>query len=261
MVKIEKLNVSGYELSIMIINLKNESIISIPTQIGCPINCDFCISSESDFIRNLTSYEMIDACKLGVNHSKSSNIKLSFTGEGEPFLNIKAINEVIKVLTKDKIVTSFRICSSGIKPYLFSQIESSLPLELQFSLHSPIDHLRKKLIPISKPIKDILLAINQSSHNFQFISINYVLMDGINDSEEDLLELSKIINKDWLIKLNPLLDDEKYNFSRHHDYFKKYLMKNGHKVVIFNKIGSSIKNKVYDQLTYKKNSDMISKSI
>lgn len=260
MVKIEKLKVSGYDLSIMIINLKNESIISIPTQIGCPINCNFCISAESDFIRNLTSQEMIDAATLGVQHSESNNIKLSFTGEGEPFLNVNSINTVITYLTDNCLVSAFRICSSGIKPSLFSKISSTLPLELQFSLHSPIDSVRKNLIPISKPIKEILSSLSKHSSNFNSISINYVLMRDINDREEDLLELSKIINKSWLIKLNPLLDDEKFNFSNHHDYFKESLINSGHNVVVFNKIGSSIKNKVYDQLTYKRNSTMISKS-
>lgn len=260
MVKTIYFKIDDYDLPIMIINLKDQSIVSIPTQIGCIIDCLFCISKDSQFIRNLTSSEMISLAEASLEEVKNDHVKLSFTGEGEPYLNLKEINKTIDYFSQEKSpFKSFRLCSSGVKPSLFNNITGSIfPIELQFSLHSPFDDKRKEIIPISKDLDVIINSIKLSESKYNQISINYVLMAGVNDHVDDLTQLSSIVDKNWNIKLNPLLDETDFSTSHHHDFFYNYLKERDHNVYLFKKIGSSIKNNIYDTLTYKKGASLIS---
>jgi|GEM_PF-6358552 len=62
-VSVEKVQIGDHALPVMTINLKDSSVVSIPSQIGCPVNCDFCISKESAFVRNLKAEEMVRLAK------------------------------------------------------------------------------------------------------------------------------------------------------------------------------------------------------
>lgn len=250
-IKIHNKTISGYELPVMVINLKNRSIISVPTQIGCPIGCTFCISSKGVFKRNLTYNEMKELVNFGFEYITNNKALVSFTGEGEPFLNLKNVNRVIYELDANQKVDSFRICTSGIRPDLFPFVcKLTKSVNLQFSLHSPFDNKRKEIIPSTRSIKEIIASLKLTSNHFNEVAINYVLMKDFNDSEEDLNKLIEIIDSSWLIKLNPLLDEEKYKKSDKKKFFEDTLQSFGKNVVSFNKIGSTIKNQLYEDLTY-----------
>ena len=117
MVVFKKYEINGFKIPLLIINLikLNKTIISIPTQIGCFVGCDFCPSSKQKFERNLTDKELINVINYGINFSKTKNITLSFTGEGEVFLNAKNIQAVICFFDNKKYIKNYRICTSGIK--------------------------------------------------------------------------------------------------------------------------------------------------
>lgn len=251
---IKNLEIDHYKLPVMVISLKNKSIISIPSQIGCAINCDFCLSKNNKFVRNLKSTELEKLASFGILDS-NKNYMLSFTGEGEPILNIDNINKTIHIFNNNSNIKDFRICMSGIKADNLSLLlPTNKEIDLQFSLHSPFDNIRNSIIQNTKPISFIKENIELNKSKFREVSINYVLMKGINDSIQDLNELMNIIDKDWLIKLNPLLEEsDKYQKSDMHQYFESSLIDNGFNVKSFNKIGSTIKNGLYDQLTYENN--------
>jgi 23S rRNA (adenine2503-C2)-methyltransferase len=252
LVKIKKIKIGDYILPTMVINLSKETIISIPTQIGCIIDCSFCISSTKKFVRNLNSKEMVELFKESKKLAKNKKIMLSFTGEGEPFLNIKEINKVIKELEVNIEITKFRICTSGIKPNQLSKIiNSTKPINLQISLHSPFTEKRKKIIEKSKSVEEVISAVHKYQDYYDEIAFNYVLINEFNDQLEDLNQLKKIINKNWLIKLNPLLSEKgAVEEVKNKDLFYNELKKEGYKVKNYSKIGSEISNKFYDQLTY-----------
>lgn len=259
MVKIKKINITEYLLPVMIINLKSKTIISIPTQIGCIIDCSFCISKEKKFIRNLKSEEMIKLYKESIKYANNKNILLSFTGEGEPFLNLKEINEVIRQTEKDNIIKGYRICTSGIVPQQLSKIYYSIkPINLQISLHSPFTNKRKTIIEKTKSVEKILLEVKKNESLYKEIAFNYVLIEGFNNNIEDLNKLKEIIDKKWIIKLNPLLSEKgKVQEVRNKDLFYNDLKLNGFDVKSFTKIGSEISNKFYDQLTYEYNNAIL----
>lgn len=261
MVKIKKINIAEYLLPVMIINLKSKTIISVPTQIGCIIDCSFCISKEKEFIRSLTSEEMIFLYKESLKYSKNDNVLLSFTGEGEPLLNIKEINKVIKETEEDNKIEGYRICTSGIVPNQLSKIYYSIkPINLQISLHSPFTKKRKTIIEKTKPIEKILFEVKKNENLFKEIAFNYVLIKDFNDSIEDLEKLKEIIDKKWVIKLNPLLSEKgKVQEVENKDLFYNNLKINGFNVMSFTKIGSEISNKFYNQLTYEYNNAILIK--
>ena len=259
MVKVKKISIAEYLLPVMIINLKSKTIISIPTQIGCIIDCSFCISKEKKFIRSLTSNEMISLYKESLKYSNNNNVLLSFTGEGEPFLNIKKINEVIKKTENDNTIEGYRICTSGIVPNQLSKIYYSIkPINLQISLHSPFTEKRKTIIEKTKPVEKILSEVKKNEHLFKEIAFNYVLIEDFNDNIEDLEKLKEIIDKKWVIKLNPLLSESgKIQKIKNKELFYNDLKMNGFEVKSFTKIGSEISNKFYDQLTYEYNNAIL----
>lgn len=253
MIKNYNINIDNYLIPILIIELKEVSIISIPTQIGCPIKCKFCISSKTKFKRNLKYEEMIYLINESLKKIKNiNNVILSLTGEGEFLLNIDNVNKVIEYTNKDNRINSLRLATSGIKIENLRKInKSEKEMELQFSLHSSFDSNRKNIIPITSNIDNIIKNIKENEYKFKKISLNYVLMKDINDTKEDLINFKKIINKKWEIKLNPLLDEKQFNLSLNSDLFYENLKKSGYNVKIYNKIGEEIKNNIYNDLTYK----------
>ena len=248
-------NIGSEKLPVMIINLKHRSIVSIPTQIGCVIGCTFCISSQSKASRSLTAIEMHTLAIEGLKIAKNKPALLSLTGEGEPFLNIKNINQLFANLADNQDITHFRVCTSGIRPDKFAFIATDhKPVDIQLSLHSPNDDVRRKLIPKTRDVADIINSMITYQHRFNEIAVNYVLMDNINDSDTDAMALKNIIPTNWVIKLNPMLDEGgQYSASRNTDGFYQILKSLGSNVMQFNKVGSSIKNGLYGRLTYDKN--------
>ena len=252
MVKIKKVNIGEYILPVMVINLKSKTIISIPTQIGCIIDCSFCISKKKKFIRSLTKQELILLYNEAKKEAENNDIILSFTGEGEPFLNIKQINKAIHKLENNKEITAFRVCTSGIKPKQLSKItESVKPINLQISLHSPFTEKRQEIIEKSKSVEEIMREVRVNENRYSEIAINYVMIENFNNTMSDVYKLMDIVRKDWVIKLNPLLSDKgDVEVVENKNIFFNILQENGYTVKNFSKIGSEISNKLYDQLTY-----------
>lgn len=243
-VYLDHIQLGDRSFPVLKIILKDKKIISIPTQIGCPVKCSFCVSKDSIFERNLTSKEMISL--VGQTNEKTI---LSFTGEGEPLLNHNNVNQVIEQLNND--VESFRICFSGLTTRRLEQISHKDNVRLQFSMHSPKNSLRRSLITHTRPLEEIKESLLIYGPLFKEIAINYVLMAGINDTDDDLDRLMKYIEPGWVVKLNPLLDEtEQFKQSNRHEYFHNTLIHNGFNSIRYTKIGSTIKNDFYSYLTY-----------
>lgn len=252
---LKKIKIDNYLIPVLIINMekKGYSIISLPTQLGCPIACDFCISKENKFLGNLTSEQMIYLIEESKKEVTNKNFAISFTGEGEAYLNSKNIQKVIHYFENDEEILFFRVCTSGIKINNLSSIVSNKkPLNFQFSMHSPFNEKRKELIKKTKNLKDIISAIKDSSHLFNEIAINYVLIKEFNDTEKDLIEFYKLIPKNWTIKLNPLIESKKNELkkSENVEIWNNKLIKLGYDVKVFKKIGSSLQNSYEDKMTY-----------
>ena len=236
------IKIDKYKIPVLVMKLKTYSIISVPTQIGCPIQCSFCISSTNKFIRSLNLIEIKHIITM-------LNIKekyiLSLTGEGEINLNIKLLNEIIDEFEYDKQIKSINISTSGYKSKNLDKLKKSNKLNLQYSLHYPNNNIRKQNIKLKENINITLDNLKKNKDKINTISINYVMFE-----KYDIESFFKLnIPKDWIIKLNNNLSEPNIDY-KSKDYFQNILKNEGYNVKNLNEISKDVKQ-LYSELTYK----------
>ena len=177
---------------------KNRGTICISTQAGCKMGCLFCMTGKQGFQGNLSANEILNQFRSLPEFNSITNIV--YMGMGEPMDNI---NEVLKSL---EIITSgwgygwsptrITVSTVGLKSEIQDFLSKS-HVHLAISLHSPFDNERKQLMPIqaSNPVKDILDAIRSFDFRGQRrVSFEYILFEGLNDTERHIKELARILN-------------------------------------------------------------------
>ena len=196
---------------------KDRGTLCISTQVGCPVKCAFCRTGKSGFNRNLKVHEIIGqvwraSTRVGFSQNTEqkpiSNVVMM--GMGEPLLNVPNVLSVVKLLLSDNAFALSKrrvtISTSGIVPAL-NKIAGKVDVALALSLHAPNDELRNQLVPINKqfPLKDVLQAvrnyIDNSNANCGKVTIEYVMLDRVNDSIEQAHELADLL-RDLPCKIN-----------------------------------------------------------
>lgn len=178
-----------------------EHIICISCMYGCPIWCWFC-KSWTKFFGNLTFEDMREILKYIAEDKKlfitDQEIVFSFMWSWEPLINYENVGKCINKIIETFPNASISIATSGVQiqnlPTLASQI-SYYP-KVQLSFHSPFDEERKKLIPNTADIEEILniLSTYQSMYKVK-ITLNYIILDSINDSPKHIEWIKKILEK------------------------------------------------------------------
>lgn len=244
-------DIDGYIVRVLNIFIEEDNvilkqIISVPSQIGCHNQCGFCISKDKALIRNLKAHEIL--ALINLIPKENVDIEVSFTGEGEPLHNIKNINIVLEELKKDASIKSVKLAFSGLGSHLFSKIKSTIPITLQFSLHQADEVKRRSLIPFTDNLDVIKENIKKHETKFAQVNLNYVLIEGKNNSSEDLSLLEKFVEgTTWEILFNPLMTEEGLKVSSIPQSFQHQ------KVKIYKNVGQSIvDNDFYRKLTYTK---------
>lgn len=200
----------------------DEHIICISTQIGCPMGCIFCatakpIDSNKSFIRNLTTEEIVQQVKNIISRLQKQNklgtksILFSYMGMGEPFLNYDAVMKAVRLLNDQEGLSMgarhMSISTSGVVEGITKLARENLQINLAISLHAPNDALRSKLMPINKkyPIKKLLAAAdNFIAKTNKQVMIEYIMIDGINDSDACAMELADTLtNPLFMVNLIP----------------------------------------------------------
>lgn len=224
-----------------------KQIVNIPTQIGCMNSCSFCISGKSNFVRNLKLHELkqlIDSVPFFC-----SNVELSFTGEGEPLHNIKVLNQILTDKHYCSKFSGTKISFSGLGSNLLGKIKSDIPLTIQFSLHHTDNQKRQEVIPRTDSLEVIRQNLIKYSNKFKQIQVNYILIDGVNDSIENLKSAKDFINgTNWKFMLNQIMIED-LNKVKKIDFSKIKEIGIYPKL----KVGNSVmKNNLYSLLTNKK---------
>lgn len=214
----------------------------ISSQAGCAVGCIFCATGTIGFKNNLKASEMVDQV-LAIQRDTNERINnVVFMGQGEPLLNydevIKAIN-----LIKDSVSIGARhitVSTSGIVPQIKKLADEKLQITLAVSLHAADQKIRELLVPISKKYR--MNELIESLHYYyertkRRITIEYVLLEDLNDQIEHAKQLSDLI-KDLhchinLIPYNPTTTDVQLQrpSSRKVHKFKEILEKRSHKKV------------------------------
>ena len=201
---------------------EDRGTVCLSSQVGCTLNCTFCHTGTQALVRNLTSNEIIGQLMLvmdhlkdwpsGKNDRKVTNIVMM--GMGEPLLNYNEVSKAIKVMMSDDGISLSRrritLSTSGIIPKI-REAGEELGVNLAISLHAVNDQLRDQLVPINK--KYNLKALIEACRNYpplsnsRRITWEYVMLKGVNDSQEDALGLINLIkgipSKVNLIPFNP----------------------------------------------------------
>ena len=207
--------------------------LCISSQAGCTVACPFCSTGYQGFNRNLTTAEIIGqlwyaqrvlraqpaAARTGdeapVQNAQARVISnVVMMGMGEPLLNYDQVLGALRLMVDDNAYGLSRrrvtVSTSGVVP-MMDRLARDCPVALAVSLHAPNDALRDKLVPLNKkyPLAELLDACNRYLDHAprDFITFEYVMLDGVNDSDQHAQELISIARqvrcKFNLIPFNP----------------------------------------------------------
>jgi 23S rRNA (adenine2503-C2)-methyltransferase len=190
------------------------STLCLSTQVGCKMGCLFCMTGKQGFQGNLSSGEILNQVKSLPEAEKLTN--LVYMGMGEPLDNLDEVLKSIQILTASWgfAMSPRRITVStiGIIPAMNRFIKES-EAHLALSLHSPFDEERKKLMPVENvyPLKEVIAELKKTDWAGQRrISIEYIMFRGLNDTQEHVNELSRLLHglrcRINLIRFHPIPD-------------------------------------------------------
>jgi len=205
--------------------------LCISSQVGCTLTCSFCHTGTQRLVRNLSAAEimaqvMIARDRIGdwpgatrptdglVPDTERAVSNIVLMGMGEPLYNFDNVRDAMAIVTDDAGISLSRrrvtLSTSGVVP-MIERAGEEIGSMLAISLHAVRDDLRNELVPLNRkyPIKDLLEACRNypGASNARRITFEYVMLDGVNDSPADALELVRLLKgapaKINLIPFNP----------------------------------------------------------
>ncbi len=188
----------------------DRATLCVSTQAGCPLGCLFCATGRGGFHRNLTAGEICQQVEAAIKDYQTSHpddkenplSNLVFMGMGEPFLNYDNVLDALDILLDQSGLNfsarKITVSTAGIPDKILAFTKWDKQVRLAWSLNAPNDVLRSELMPINQkfPIKVVLTALQKYAHETgRRITIEYILLKGLNDSKDMLDQLSIIAKK------------------------------------------------------------------
>jgi 23S rRNA (adenine2503-C2)-methyltransferase len=183
--------------------------ICISSQVGCAVNCQFCLTARLGIRRNLTAGEIAGqvaavlnrhAVQLGSGrgNSQPDRINLVFMGMGEPFLNFDSFMDSVRLMTRHMRIPEQRmtVSTSGILPGIERYAQEPIRPNLALSLNASNDEVRERIMPITRKwnIAALLAAVAAIPlRGRQYVTFEYVLLGDINDQPQHATELIKLL--------------------------------------------------------------------
>src|SRR5579864_4043050 len=194
----------------------DRATICISSQVGCAIDCQFCLTALLGVKRNLTAGEIagqVGAVLKDQKVSPSQNrINLVFMGMGEPFLNYDSFMKAVRLLVEEAGIAESRmtVSTAGIVPRIHDFGQEQIRPKLAISLNASNDALRTELMPLNRKwsLQNLISAARDFPlRNRERITFEYVLLGGVNDALENAQEVVELLRgircKVNLIALNP----------------------------------------------------------
>lgn len=187
--------------------------ICFSSQSGCPLQCTFCLTAQLGLLRSLTPGEIVEQIIIALNDAYGVGVKpprgtnLVAMGAGEPLLNLEALLKALRVMAdKDGLFivpNRVTVSTAGIVPKILELAKISDRPHLAISLAAPTDELRDELMPINKkwPLEQLLSACKEFEHTLkqgERFTFEYVMLAGVNDSEQQARQLANILNRHGL---------------------------------------------------------------
>lgn len=192
------------------------STICISSQVGCAVDCQFCLTALLGVKRNLSAGEIVGQVCAVLKDQKVSppedRINLVFMGMGEPFLNYDNFTKAARLLVQEVGIAERRmtVSTAGIVPRIHDLGQEVIRPKLAISLNASNDALRTQLMPLNKKWNLEMLMAAARAYPLrvrEWITFEYVLLGGVNDSPENAKQVTELIRgmrcKVNLIALNP----------------------------------------------------------
>jgi 23S rRNA (adenine2503-C2)-methyltransferase len=194
----------------------DRATICISSQVGCAVDCQFCLTALLGVKRNLTAGEIVgQVCAVLNDRSVSppqDRVNIVFMGMGEPFLNYENFMRAVCLLAEGVGIPESRmtVSTAGIVPRIYDLGAEPVRPKLAISLNAPNDEIRSRLMPINRKWnlqKLVAAARDFPLRNRERLTFEYVLLDSVNDSAQNAREVGELIRgvraKVNLIALNP----------------------------------------------------------
>ncbi len=205
--------------------------VCVSSQVGCPMDCDFCATGKGGFTRNLKAHEIVDQVLTVQEDFEQRVTNVVFMGMGEPMANIDEVVSAVKSLNQDVGIgaRSLTVSTVGIPGKIQQLAQHRLQIVLAVSLHASNQALREQLIPSAK--KYTLNNLLDECRDYvqvtgRRVTFEYVLLAGINDLPENARELTQCLKGFQthvnLIPYNPIseVDYQRPNSHRIREFTK-----------------------------------------
>ena len=234
---------------------EDRNTLCVSSQVGCAMGCTFCLTGTMGFRRNLSTAEIINqVCAVrdwAIEHGHPPLSNIVFMGMGEPLANFDNLLDAIDILTEQRGLDfsnrRITVSTCGLVPQMM-ELGDRTDVNLAVSLHAANDAVRTEMMPINKryPIAELIECCrNYRQKRRKRIMFEYTLLDGVNDSDADAMQLAELLRpvpcKINLLAVNPAGDDQVRSPSNQRILqFQKILRDEGYTVFIRTSRGEDI---------------------
>lgn len=200
----------GLPVETVFIPEDNRDTICFSSQSGCPLQCSFCLTAQLGLLRSLTAGEIVEQIIIALNDAYGISVKtprgtnLVGMGAGEPFLAFESLMKALRIVADPKglhiVPNRVTVSTAGVVPRIRELATVPERPHLAVSLAAPTDDLRNVLMPINKkwPLGELLTACKEFERSLkrtERFTFEYVMLDGVNDSDEHGRQLANLINR------------------------------------------------------------------
>lgn len=244
--------VDGNAIETVLMSYHHGYSICVSSQIGCKMGCKFCASTGINFIRSLTSGEIVEQI---IAVEQDQNIRISnvvFMGIGEPLDNYDNVVNAIHIINNPKGLNigarHISVSTSGLVPKIYQLADENIQCTLSISLHATNNEKRSGMMPVNNayPIEELIQACKDYiAKTNRRISFEYALAKDSNDNLDDAKELVKLL-KGMLCHVNLIpinkIENGQYSKSTNENImkFRDYLNDHGIVATIRRELGSDI---------------------
>ena len=226
--------------------------LCVSSQVGCNMGCSFCESGRLKKVRDLTLGELVGEV-LAVSRYEDIRIdSIVVMGIGEPFDNFKNIKRFIEVVTNNKMINigqrHLTISTCGLVPKIYEFADMETGVNLAISLHAPNNEIRDKIMKVNHAykIEKVMEALDYYiKKTNRRVTIEYIMLEGINDSDKCALELANLVKgKLMYVNLIPYNETSHFELKRSNDFkiksFYDILKSNNVNVTIRKEMGGNL---------------------
>lgn len=202
--------IDGLPVETVFIPEERRDTICFSSQSGCPLQCTFCLTAQLGLLRSLEPGEIVEQIIIALNDAYGVGIKpprgtnLVGMGAGEPCLNFDSLMKALRIMADPKglhiVPRRVTISTAGVVPRILELATVNDRPHLAISLAAPTNSLRNELMPINKkwPLDQLLKAckdFEKTLKSGELMTFEYVMLDGINDSDDQARRLANLLNR------------------------------------------------------------------